>query len=168
MPIPSARASAGPASTSGRPIHLSSPSLGWMSPYMILTSVDLPAPFSPSSAWISAGNRSRSIESLARKVPYRLTMPIACSSGSCASEFAGDGSSMMRSRETPVDSIGDHRPDRNARLEPARLAPAIFTPLAWPRWPSPPSWSASKGSPERGSAQTGTPRQWCRRWRRSE
>ena len=33
------------------------------------TSVDLPAPFSPRSAWISEENRSRSMQSLARKSP---------------------------------------------------------------------------------------------------
>src|SRR5579862_6449309 len=60
-----------------------------MRPYMILTSVDFPAPFSPRRAWISAGYRSRSIESLARNVPYRFVMPSARSSGSLPEETFG-------------------------------------------------------------------------------
>src|SRR6201987_2509729 len=48
---------------------------------MIFTSVDLPAPFSPSSAWISAGRKSRSMASFASRSPKRLLMPAACSSG---------------------------------------------------------------------------------------
>src|ERR1700745_923136 len=48
---------------------------------MIFTSVDLPAPFSPKSAWISAGHRSRSTASFASRSPKRLLMPTACSSG---------------------------------------------------------------------------------------
>ena len=69
MPMPSARACAGPASSTFSPRQRSSPDVGCISPYMIFTSVDLPAPFSPSSAWISAGNTSMLIESLAGKVP---------------------------------------------------------------------------------------------------
>src|ERR1700747_329202 len=48
---------------------------------MIFTRVDLPAPFSPSRAWISAGHSSRSMASFASKVPNRLLMPTACSNG---------------------------------------------------------------------------------------
>src|SRR5215510_4275911 len=38
-------------------------------------SVDLPAPFSPSRAWISPGSTVRSIRSLAVKLPKRLVNP---------------------------------------------------------------------------------------------
>src|SRR5580704_10894544 len=48
---------------------------------MALTSVDFPAPFSPSKAWICSGQMSISIESLARKLPYRLVNPTVRSSG---------------------------------------------------------------------------------------
>src|ERR1700682_2422399 len=66
-----------------------------MRPYITLTSVDLPAPFSPRSAWISAGNRSRSMPSLARKEPYRLVMPIALNSGSGPNEAPCGGTSCI-------------------------------------------------------------------------
>src|SRR5437764_12612536 len=45
--------------------------------------VDLPAPFSPSRAWISPGSTARSIRSLATRSPKRLVMP--CSSSLRAS-----------------------------------------------------------------------------------
>src|SRR3984957_17030359 len=57
-----------------------------MSPYITLTTVDLPAPFSPRSAWVSAGNRLRSMPSLARKEPYRLVILMALNRGSAPSE----------------------------------------------------------------------------------
>src|SRR5579885_1686588 len=44
---------------------------------MIFTSVLLPAPFSPSSAWISLGLTSRSTRSLASVPGKRLTMPLS-------------------------------------------------------------------------------------------
>src|SRR6202790_4407819 len=66
-----------------------------MRPYITLTSVDLPPPFSPRSAWISAGNRSRSMPSLARKEPYRLVMPIALNSGSVPNEAPCGGTSCI-------------------------------------------------------------------------
>src|SRR3990170_930480 len=44
-------------------------------------SVDLPAPFSPSSAWISPARTSRSMPSLAMTPGYRLVMPRISSSG---------------------------------------------------------------------------------------
>src|SRR5580704_9988693 len=61
---------------------------------MIFTSVDLPAPFSPSSAWVSVPKISRSMESFAANVPKRLVMCTADSSGSRGA--AGVGSSMRR------------------------------------------------------------------------
>ena len=38
-------------------------------------SVDLPAPFSPSRQWISPGSTTRSMWSLATRVPNRLVIP---------------------------------------------------------------------------------------------
>src|SRR5580704_14491470 len=66
-----------------------------MRPYITLTSVDLPAPFSPSRAWISAGNRSRSMPSLARKEPYRLVILMARNSGSVPNEVPCGGTSCI-------------------------------------------------------------------------
>ena len=44
-------------------------------------SVVLPAPFSPSSAWISPGRTSRSMWSLATTPGYRFVMPRISSAG---------------------------------------------------------------------------------------
>ena len=43
-----------------------SPASGWYTPVMTLMSVDFPAPFSPISAWISPGFRSKCTSSSAR------------------------------------------------------------------------------------------------------
>ena len=69
MPMPSARACAGPAErpSCAEPAQLAVVRLN--QPVDHLHQVDLPAPFSPSRAWISAGCRSRSMRSLATKVP---------------------------------------------------------------------------------------------------
>ena len=53
MPTPAAVASAGDLKETSLPSNRYSPESGWVTPAMILTSVDLPAPFSPSSAWTS-------------------------------------------------------------------------------------------------------------------
>src|SRR6202041_2928578 len=95
MPMPRSRASEGPDKTTFCPIQRNSPPLGWIRPYITLTSVDLPAPFSPRSAWISAGNRSRSMPSLARKEPYRLVILIALNRGSAPREVPCDETSCI-------------------------------------------------------------------------
>ena len=56
--MPSAWASAGLRSSTGSPSTAMSPASGRYRPVMILISVDLPAPFSPTRAWISPGRRS--------------------------------------------------------------------------------------------------------------
>ena len=74
--IPSARAC-------GRALELrsarrragSSPLSGWWTPARILTSVLLPAPFSPTSAWTSPGSSSSETSSSACVAPNRLEMP---------------------------------------------------------------------------------------------
>src|SRR5262245_52825283 len=48
---------------------------------MIFISVDLPAPFSPSTAWISPGRTVRSMPSLATTDGYTLRMPRSSSRG---------------------------------------------------------------------------------------
>ena len=53
MPIPPAMASLGEWTLIGLPRTMISPSSGWYSPYRIFIRVVLPAPFSPSRAWIS-------------------------------------------------------------------------------------------------------------------
>ena len=53
MPIPFAMAAFGEESTTFSPLITISPSSGCSRPKRIFISVDLPAPFSPISAWIS-------------------------------------------------------------------------------------------------------------------
>ena len=48
---------------------------GWTTPVMILMSVDLPAPFSPSRAWISPGMSASETSSSAWISPNRLETP---------------------------------------------------------------------------------------------
>src|SRR6266446_8988629 len=74
---------------------------------MILTRVDLPAPFSPSKAWISLGHRSRSMASLARNVPNFLLTPMACTSGPAAGKHrASEGSPGAGSRIVYATQFG--------------------------------------------------------------
>src|SRR3954467_14992536 len=54
-------------------------------PPSVLISVDLPAPFSPQSAWTSPGRRSKSTPRSARTCPKRFTSPRASSTGACPS-----------------------------------------------------------------------------------
>ena len=53
MPMPSFLATLGLVIVTGSPFQTISPEFGSSEPNSIFTSVDLPAPFSPSSAWIS-------------------------------------------------------------------------------------------------------------------
>src|SRR3569833_1051048 len=70
---------------------------------MIFISVDLPAPFSPSTAWISPGLTRRWMSSLARTAGYCLVMP--CSSRRSGGRGWGDMagiSAAIVSRRPPV------------------------------------------------------------------
>jgi hypothetical protein len=58
-PMPSVWAPWGEWIRTGRPSRRISPSSGATMPLRILSSVDLPAPFAPTSAWISAGSTSK-------------------------------------------------------------------------------------------------------------
>src|SRR6266852_1623272 len=71
--IPMARACAGPLISTSVPSRMMCPpGSGWWTPARILTSVLLPAPFSPTSAWISPWWSVSEIESSARVAPKRL------------------------------------------------------------------------------------------------
>src|ERR1700722_1611893 len=72
--MPSALAALGLGKRIGAPCQRISPSVGARIPYSILTSEDLPAPFSPSKAWTSPWASSRLTRSLAVKAPNRLVM----------------------------------------------------------------------------------------------
>src|SRR5699024_608398 len=65
------------------------PPSGRYSPYRTFIRVDLPAPFSPSSEWISPGSTTRSMASLATKVPKVFVIPRSSSFTAFASVGAG-------------------------------------------------------------------------------
>ncbi len=75
MPMPAPIASLGELNTTGSPSITIWPSSGPISPYRTFISVVLPAPFSPSRAWIWPGSTTRSIWSLATREPNLLVMP---------------------------------------------------------------------------------------------
>ena len=52
------------------------PADGACTPLRIFRMVDLPAPFSPSNAWISPGQITRSTSSSARTPPKRIETPV--------------------------------------------------------------------------------------------
>src|SRR4051812_28382424 len=81
--IPAAFASAVLRSWTGWPSMRISPSnepCGWMPPSTLM-SVDLPAPFSPHSAWISPGRSSKLTSRSATTPPKRLVIPRHSRSG---------------------------------------------------------------------------------------
>src|SRR5215470_4350242 len=79
--MPAARASDGAAKAIGSPSSSIRPSSGGMTPAMILIRVDLPAPFSPSTAWIRPARTVRSAPAKACTPPYRFETPRASNSG---------------------------------------------------------------------------------------
>src|SRR5579862_7864198 len=137
MPIPASMASLGLRSRIGRPSMRISPSSGWVSPYRTFMSVVFPAPFSPSSAWICPAGTSRSIPSLATKLPKRLVIPRSLSSSASSSgqrqglREAGATLRLTASRLDPVRPTGSPqaRPGGAARprgaLHQARLDRAL-------------------------------------------
>src|SRR5215472_10363930 len=82
--MPASLAAAGLCKATGAPSMSSSPSSGWYTPASIFTMVDLPAPFSPSSACASPGYRSADPSTTARTAPNALA--------ACRSESTGVGS----------------------------------------------------------------------------
>ena len=74
MPIPKSLASLGSLMETTWPSFLITPSSGWYRPNSTLISVDFPAPFSPSSAWISPFFSCRVILSLATMPGNRLVI----------------------------------------------------------------------------------------------
>ena len=94
---------------------------------MIFTSVDLPAPFSPSSAWISAGQISRSMRVVGDEVAEELgdadRLEQRQSSAAAGLSGAGVGSSMRRSCRgdaLPVRSRDGRAPHGLARDQQLR------------------------------------------------
>src|SRR6201996_7153173 len=89
MPIPRAIAADGEPISTGWPSTRISPSSGLYRPYRTDISVDLPAPFSPSSAWTSPGITSKSTRSLATTEPNFFVIPLSSSAGGVDGVTAG-------------------------------------------------------------------------------
>src|SRR5262249_24276131 len=85
--MPAAWAAAGPLSTARWPSMSSSPSSGWWTPASIFTTVDLPAPFSPTRACASPPQRSIEASTTARTAPNAFA---ACTSETSAGSGAGE------------------------------------------------------------------------------
>ena len=69
LTMPTALAACGVSNFTGLPSKIISPSSGATTPEMILMSVDLPAPFSPSTAWIDRALVAKSTFDIAATPP---------------------------------------------------------------------------------------------------
>src|SRR5215203_4875533 len=119
--IPRCSASAGEVICTSSPAMRIVPESGWYIPASTFMSVVLPAPFSPRTAWISPGQRSSEMRSLATTGPKRLLMPRISTMGDGRWE---DG--VMRPSR---DSAPLLPPDCGSRLEIRAIA-RIRRPLA--------------------------------------
>ena len=81
MPSPRASASAGDRKRTGFPNRRIVPPSGAWSPNSTFMSVVLPAPFSPTSAWIVPGATRSVTPSFARRRPKTLVMPSSSTAG---------------------------------------------------------------------------------------
>src|SRR3978361_1089647 len=74
--IPAAGPAGGLGKDPGSPLSRSSPESDWYTPVMTLIRVDLPAPFSPTSAWMSPGNSLKDTLSRASTPGNRFDPPV--------------------------------------------------------------------------------------------
>src|SRR5688572_6660005 len=81
MPIPSRMAARGPGIATTDPSSAIVPASGWTNPNRQFISVDLPAPFSPTSACTSPRRIWRSTASSASSDPNRLVIPCISTAG---------------------------------------------------------------------------------------
>src|SRR5690348_13853246 len=72
MPTPRRRAAAGEPIVTSLPSNRILPESGWTTPASTFISVDFPAPFSPTTAWIMPRSTSRLRPSRAVTPPYRF------------------------------------------------------------------------------------------------
>ena len=108
--MPRARDRPGSMTSTGWPFTTSSPRSGTSAPVMTLIRVDLPAPFSPTSAWTSPGRRSKDTSSSARTPANDLLMEAA-------------DSSMRGRRHDTTDAALAARPGKWAA--PGEIGPAL-------------------------------------------
>src|SRR4051794_3608974 len=90
--IPARWASSGVANRTGSPWYLSSPPSGGYTPVSTLIKVDLPAPFSPTSACTSPAWSSSETPSSAVTPAKCFVMPTAARAASCGDRSVGGGS----------------------------------------------------------------------------
>src|ERR1700733_7880783 len=89
MPIPRLIAAEGEEISTGSPSIRISPASGLYRPYRTDISVDLPAPFSPSSACTSPGATSKSTGSVATPEPNFFVIPFSSRAGGVDRDMAG-------------------------------------------------------------------------------
>ena len=116
-------------------------------PDMILISVDLPAPFSPSSAWTSPGRTSKLTPRSTATGPNDFSIPSSATIGEPGTPATDDGGmSPRRRRSGPTDLLRRH--SRRRRAETQRGCAAAF------------AENAGGGA---GAAQARTAWAWARR-----
>ena len=81
MPMPAAMASDGEWNVVSRPSSRMVPSSGLCMPYRVFISVDLPAPFSPTMAWMVPLRTTMSMSEFATTPGKRLVMPLELDGG---------------------------------------------------------------------------------------
>src|SRR6266542_1328091 len=89
--MPAARASAGPPRRTSSPSSSNRPASGWYTPARTFTSVDLPAPFSPTRPCASPARSSIEASSRARTEPNDFVAPSSTSTVAPAPPAAGGG-----------------------------------------------------------------------------
>src|SRR5262245_30911606 len=108
--MPARSASAGPAGANGAPSSSIVPASGACAPASTFIKVLLPAPFSPTSAWISPRPTSRSTPSSAWLEPKRLVTPrIESSAASAAAVTSATGLRSEACRRLQTEQDADHR-----------------------------------------------------------
>src|SRR3954468_22847993 len=91
MPMPAAIAAVGVLNTTGRPSSRIVPSSGWCMPYSVFIRVDLPAPFSPTTACTSPRPTVRLTSEFATTPGKRLVIPLSSITGAPAGASASSG-----------------------------------------------------------------------------
>src|SRR5918992_1647916 len=108
IPTPAACAACGCANETSSPSIRIVPRSGWCTPASTFISVDLPAPFSPTTAWISPASQSR-LTPCSTSTPRKLLrMSRICSSGAMARSDLHPAAG-LGGREHGVDDAGAAR-----------------------------------------------------------
>ena len=120
--MPSDRAWAGPWRTVSTPSSRIDPLSGWWTPARILTSVLLPAPFSPTSAWTSPATQLERdvVERLRRGEPLRDAAQLGARGGAATVSAVIGGPVVARMDEVPGGAVGATRRTSMPRVAKAR------------------------------------------------